>query len=154
MSQNPRYDLRFKELNLPFQRSDVESPIRLFMIDQEKLQRAVVQAILPYVGVPENDEDPENDPFAVEAAKFLTQELIHSKVDISEDQAELDYEGLENLPITQILTPYLNDLLSPQDPVSIISSIIQIYMTSEPKEKHPRVQYGPCEVFLPFKRLQ
>ena len=119
------------------------------MLDREKLQAAIEEAILPYAKETEDaDGDPLNDPFVVETAAFLTQELIYSKADITEEQADLDDEDIESLPISHILTPHLLELLSPKDPISIISTIIQIYSAPEPDpEIHRHIRNGPCEVF-------
>ena len=122
------------------------------MFDREKLQNAIAQAILPYtqeiIAEDIREEDPLMDPFVIETAAFLTQELIDSKIDISDDQADLDDEDLENLLIAQILTPHLRELLSAKDPMARISSILQIYTAPEPVEVHRHVQYGECEVGL------
>jgi hypothetical protein len=122
------------------------------MLDRERLQAAIEEAILPYAKETEDaDGDPLNDPFVVETAAFLTQELIYSKADITEEQADLDDEDIENLPISNILTPHLLELLSPKDPISIISTIIQIYSAPEPDpEIHRHIRNGPCEVYSTF----
>ena len=121
------------------------------MLDREKLQASIEEAIFPYAKetAPENqDGDPLNDPFVVETAIFLTQEVIYSKLDITEEQADLDDEDIENLPISHTLTPHLIELLSPKDSISIISTIIQIYTAPEPDpEIHRHIRNGPCEVF-------
>ena len=119
------------------------------------MRAAIEEAILPYAKetAPEDaDGDPLNDPFVVETATFLTQEVIYSKIDITEEEADLDDEDIEDLPISHILTPHLIELLSPKDPISIISTIIQIYIAPEPApEIHHHIRNGPCEVFLPSK---
>lgn len=122
------------------------------MLDRERLQAAIEEAILPYAKETEDaDGYSLNDPFVVETAAFLTQELIYSKADITEEQADLDDEDIENLPISNILTPHLLELLSPKDPISIISTIIQIYSAPEPDpEIHRHIRNGPCEVYSTF----
>jgi len=92
------------------------------------------------------------DSFVIETTKFLAQELIDSKIEITDDQADLDDEDLENLPITQVLTPHLIQLLSPPDPLNIISTILQLYIYPGPgPETHHHVRNGPCEVSLAIK---
>jgi hypothetical protein len=120
------------------------------VVDREKLYTAIAGAILPYTEetAPEDaDGDPLNDPFVIETATFLVEEIIYSGIDITDEQAELDGEELENLPITQILTPRLNELLSPKDPLQIISAIIQLYTSPDPSpERRQHLRNGPCEV--------
>jgi len=118
------------------------------MIEREKLQTAIVQAISPFANEEIQEEGGEDDdPFIHETATFLAQELIDSKIEITDDQADLHDEDLENLPITQILSPHIIQLLAPSDPLNIISTIIQIYTAPDPDpETHPRLRNGPCEV--------
>lgn len=121
------------------------------MVDRDKLKNAIARAILPYAQETpppeESDDDFQVDQFVIETATFFSQEVIDAKIEISDDQAELDDEDLESLPITQILTPHLLDLLGPKNSVSIISNIIQIYTAPEPApENHQHIRYGSCEV--------
>ena len=120
------------------------------MVDRDKLLNAIAHAILPYAqetSTEENDDDCQIDQFVIETATFLSQEVIDGKIEISDDQAELDDEDLESLPITQILTPHLLDLLATKNPVSIISNVLQIYTAPEPApEIQQHIQYGSCEV--------
>ena len=123
------------------------------MLNREKLQRAIEEAILPFTKetAPDDAEDYLIDSFVVETATFLTQEVIYSKIDITEEQADLDDEDIESLPITYTLSPHLHELLSPKDPISIISTIIQIYTAPEPDpEIHRHTRNGPCEVYFPL----
>ena len=101
------------------------------MLNGEKLQSAIEQAITPYANESSEQVDVDlADPFVVETATFLTQELIDSKVEITEDQGALDDEDLESLPITHILTPHLQELLSPKDPLcNCIKHYPDIYFT-------------------------
>jgi len=123
------------------------------MLVREKLQSAIEQAITPYANETSEEVDVDQaDPFVVETATFLTQELIDSKVEITEDQAVLDDEDLEGLPISHILTPHLQELLSPKDPLAVVSNIIQIYTSPEPDpETHKHLRNGPCKVNPPSK---
>jgi hypothetical protein len=123
------------------------------MIDREKLHSAIIQAITPYAKetAPEHidteDEDPSNDPFIIETASFLSQEIIDSGLDITDDQADLDDEDLENLPLFHILAPHIPELLSTTETSTIISNILQIYTSPDPEsETHSHTRYGPCEV--------
>jgi hypothetical protein len=120
------------------------------MLYREKLQSAIQQAILPYAT--ETSEEDVDNSFVTETAIFLAQEIIHSEIDITETQAELDDDDLENLPITQILTPHFQQLLSVQDTLSLTSTIIQIYTLPEPDpETHRHIRTGQCEV-LPHQK--
>jgi len=123
------------------------------MVDREKLYQAIVKAIVPCAKetAPENldEEDPLQDPFVIETATFLTQEILDSNIDITEDQEELDDQELENLPISNILTPHLEELLGADDPIRIISNIIEIYYTPEPEPEYHHLRNGPCEVSSP-----
>jgi hypothetical protein len=122
------------------------------MIDREKLQRAVTRGILPYAleTAEEEEEDAYHDPFVIETASFLSQEILESGIEITDEQAELDDEELENLPLTNLLFPHLQELLSVKDPINIISSILQIYTAPDPDpELHRHVRYGDCEVQAP-----
>lgn len=123
------------------------------VVDREKLYTAIAKSILPCIDEAtqeDADDDPLNDPFITETATFLVEEIIYSGIDITDEQAELDnedLENLENLPITHILAPRLNELLSPKDPLPIISAIIQLYTSPDPgPEKHQHLRNGPCEV--------
>jgi hypothetical protein len=121
------------------------------MIDREKLQSAIVQAITPYAKetAPEDTEaeDPLNDPFVSETASFLFQEILDSGLDITDSQADLDDEDLENLPLYQILSPPIHQLLATTETLPIISNILQIYTSPDPDpESHQHARYGPCEV--------
>lgn len=120
------------------------------MLDREKLQSAIEQAIFPYSkdSAEEASEGEEGfDPFVLETSSFLTQELIDCEIEIIDEQAEMDDEDLESLPITHILTPHLQQLLSLKDPLAIISNIIQIYTSPPPEpETHEHQRNGPCEV--------
>ena len=92
------------------------------------------------------------DSFVIETTKFLAQELIDSKIEITDDQADLDDEDLENLPITQVLSYHIIELLSPPEPLNIISTIIQLYTSPGPgPETHYHLRNGPCEVSLAIK---
>ena len=126
------------------------------MIDREKLQSAIAQAILPYtketIAQDSNEEsadedDDLNDPFVVETSNYIAQEVIESGIEIEEDQADLDDENLENLPLFTILSSLLRELLSISSPMSIISNIIQTYFTPEADSRtHCHIRNGPCEV--------
>ena len=50
--------------------------------------------------------------FVIKTTKFLAQELIDSKIEITDDQADLDDQDLENLPITQVLSSHIIERLS------------------------------------------
>jgi len=124
------------------------------MCDKGNLQLAIERAIRPYT---KEENDPffegeltnSGDHFVSELAAFLTRELVDSNVSIRDDQAELDDEELERLPITQILVPHIKQLISPDDPVSIVANIIRIYTAPAPDpETHLHVRYGSCEVLL------
>jgi hypothetical protein len=124
------------------------------MIEREKLQTAIEEAILPFANETSQEQngDVTDDSFVIETTKFLAQELIDSKIEITDDQADLDDEDLENLPITQVLSPHIIELLSPPEPLSIISTIIQIYTSPGPDpETHYHLRNGPCEVSLVIK---
>jgi hypothetical protein len=121
------------------------------MIDREKLHSAIVQAITPYAKETASEdidgEDLLNDPFVIETASFLFQETLDSGLDITEDQADLDDEELENLPLYHILVPPIHQLLSTTETLPIISNILQIYTSPDPDpETHQHTRYGPCEV--------
>ena len=119
------------------------------MIEREKLQTAIEQAILPFASEASQEQngDPTDDSFVIETTTFLAQELIDSKIEITEDQADLDDEDLENLPITQVLAPHLIELLSPPEPLNKISTILQVYTSPDPgPETHHHLRNGPCEV--------
>src|SRR5579862_2911630 len=119
------------------------------MLDRERLYNAIATAISPYAreSAPEDiEEDPIEDPFVIETATFLTQEIIDSRVEITEEQAELDDDDLENLPLSNVLSPHLIELLGIVDPIRIISNIIEIYYTPEPETEHHHLRNGPCEV--------
>jgi hypothetical protein len=130
------------------------------MVERLKLQLAIAHAILPFALETASEynstdsDDPLNDPFVTETATFLTQEIIDSGLDIADDDAELDDEEVENLPLAHVLTPLLQELFSPKDPTAIISTIIQIYTSPEPDpDVHHRIRYGSCEVFSSEMRL-
>ena len=120
------------------------------MIDRGKLQSAIIQAITPYAKetAPEDtDGDPLNDTFVIETASFLLQEILDSGLDITDDQADLDDDDLENLPLYQILSPPIHQLLATTETLPIISNILQIYTSPDPHpESHEHTRYGPCEV--------
>jgi len=118
------------------------------VLDRNRLYNAITTAILPHATRHEDDEELESeDAFIRETATFLTQEIIDSNIEITEDQAELDDEQLENLPISN-LSPHLNQLLDITDPIRLISNIIQIYYTANSEEPHYHIRNGPCEVSL------
>jgi hypothetical protein len=123
------------------------------MIDRERLQSAITDAISPYAKetVPEDEddevEDPVNDPFVIETANYITQEIIDSGLNIEEEQADLDDEDLENLPLYHILSPLLAELLSTPSSLQIMSNIIQTYFTPEPDpHTYRHIRNGPCQV--------
>lgn len=129
------------------------------MLDQGKLQLSIEKAIRPYTSEngPFSEDGLTNteDPFAVETAAFLTRELVDANVSITEEQAELDDEELESLPVAQVLVPYIEQLISPKDPLSLVASIVQIYTVPDPEpETHAHIRYGSCEVPLPHDRLR
>jgi hypothetical protein len=128
------------------------------MIDREKLQSAIVHAILPYTKETAlqksneestEEEDYSDDPFVVEMANYIAQEVIESGINIEADQADLDDEDLENLPLYNIVSSLLRELLSIPSPLPILSNIIQTYITPEPDPQiHNHIRNGPCEVLL------
>jgi hypothetical protein len=128
------------------------------MLDQGKLQSSIAQAIFPYSrdSVSEStdtysagdDIDNLNDLFVTETAIFLTQEVVHSGLDIGQDLVELEDDDLENLPLVQVLVPRLEELIAPKDPIAIVSTVIQIYTSPEPVEAHYHVRFGDCEVHI------
>jgi hypothetical protein len=123
------------------------------MLDQGRLQLSIEQAIRPYTKetdlLSEEEVLKEDDPFVIEVASFLTRELVDSDVTITEDQALLDDEELENLPVAQVLLPHIEQLISPTEPLSTVASIIQIYTAPDPDpETQPHTRFGPCEVAL------
>jgi hypothetical protein len=122
------------------------------MIDREKLQLAFAYAILPYAqetALEDSVDDPLNDPFVIETAAFLTQEVIDSNLNITDELADLDDDELEDQPITQLVAPHLQELLSSDDPLAIISTTIQLYTAPPPgPETHQHLRNGPCEVLL------
>ena len=123
------------------------------MVERQKLQSAIAQAILPYARESKfedytDENDPFKDPFIVETAAFLTQEVVDSGLDIKDNFVELDDEDLENLPLTHVLLPPLQDLIPTKDPIAIVSNIIQNYTLAEPDlEAHHHVRLGECEVY-------
>src|SRR5579859_3411483 len=127
------------------------------MIDREKLQSAIAQAILPYTKEPTpqdsneesaDEEDYLNDPFVIGTSSYIAQEVLESGIEIEEDQADLDDENLENLPLFNILSSLLTELLSISSPLPVISNIIQTYFTPEADSRtHYHIRNGPCEVF-------
>jgi len=124
------------------------------MCDKGNLQLAIEQAIRPYTKeengtFSEEESTNSGDHLVSEIAAFLTRELVDSNVSIEDDQAELDDEELERLPVTQILVPHIEQLISPDDPLSIVANIIQIYTAPAPDpETHFHVRYGSCEVLF------
>lgn len=124
------------------------------MLDQGRLQWSIEQAIRPHT----NETDPlseqelpkEEDPFVIEVASFLTRELVDLDVTITEDQALLDDEELQNLPVAQVLGPHIEQLISSPKPLSTVARIIQIYTAPDPDPETQRhTRFGPCQVALP-----
>jgi len=129
------------------------------MFDKGKLQLSIEQAIRLYTKENERFSEKESTDsdadFVSELAAFLARELVDSNVSITDDQAELDGEELESLPVAQILVPHIEQLISPDDPVSIVANIIQIYTAPAPDpETHVHVRYGACEVLLSLFSLR
>jgi hypothetical protein len=119
------------------------------LMDREKLHSAFAHTILPYAQETASDKSDEggllNDSFVIKTAAFLTQEVVDSGLDITDDQANLDDEELENLPIAQLLVPHLQELLFVQDPIVIVSETLRIYTSEASEADHQRLSYGPCE---------
>jgi hypothetical protein len=119
------------------------------MVDRDKLYEAIRQTIWPYADT-DNDDDATNDSFVTETATFLTQEIVDMNIEITEEQTELDDDELENLPISN-LSPHLTQILSVNDPIRLISSIIQLYCTPVQETQFHHYRIGQCEVSpIPF----
>jgi hypothetical protein len=118
-------------------------------MDRETLERAIAKAIVPYAvdgGDMQVLEDPLEDEYVLDTAGFLATELIDNGFKFTEEDAELDDEDLENLPVSSILLPLIQQLLDPADPVRLLSNVIQSYLTPPTSLPTKHQPFGPCEV--------